>query len=84
MELENGEPVEDVLAIEQGVLVRAHPSLCLGWGNCHRFAPEVYPLDADGKVDIDRMSVPADLAREAWLGAAACPEGAITVHRATR
>ena len=26
--------------------VRAHPALCEGWGNCHRWAPEVYPLDA--------------------------------------
>lgn len=30
------------------VLVRAHPGLCEGWGNCHRFAAAVYPLDAEG------------------------------------
>lgn len=63
----------------QDVLVRTHPGLCLGWGNCHRFAPDVYPLDADGKVDIHRLGVPAEHAFDAWLGANACPERAITV-----
>jgi ferredoxin len=63
----------------EGVLVRTHPGLCLGWGNCHRFAPDVYPLDNEGKVDIHRLAVPADQAYDAWVGAAACPERAITV-----
>lgn len=67
-----------------GVLVRTHPGLCLGWGNCHRFAPDIYPLDTEGKVDIERLAVPAENARDAWLGAAACPEGAITVRLSDR
>lgn len=62
-----------------GVRVRAHPGLCQGWGNCHRFAPEVYPLDDDGFLDIHLLEVPPELARAARLGAAACPEQAITV-----
>jgi ferredoxin len=61
------------------VLVRTHPGLCLGWGNCHRFAPDIYPLDAEGKVDVHRLAVPHSHAYDAWLGAAACPERAITV-----
>lgn len=72
-----GESVDD----STGVLVRTHPGLCLGWGNCHRFAPYIYPLDAEGKVDIERLAVSAEHAHDAWLGAAACPEGAITVRR---
>ena len=65
------------------VVVHTHPGLCRGWGICHRFAPEIYPLDADGKVDVHRVAVPAEHARDARIGAAACPESAITV-RATR
>jgi ferredoxin len=62
-----------------GVRVRVHPGLCEGWGNCHRFAPAVYPLDAEGYVDIHLLEVPADMADAARLGALACPAGAITV-----
>ena len=46
----NGEQTST--ATETGVRVRTHPSLCTGFGNCHRWAPHVYPLDADGRVDI--------------------------------
>lgn len=63
------------------VRIHAHPSLCLGWGNCHRFAPEVYPLDEDGQIGIHRMEVPGELAHAAWIGASVCPEQAITVIR---
>jgi ferredoxin len=74
---------EDVEAIvdSDGVLVRTHPGLCLGWGNCHRFAPDVYPLDEEGKIDVHRLAVHGSHAYDAWLGAAACPEGVITVLR---
>jgi ferredoxin len=64
---------------EVAVRVRVHPGLCVGWGNCHRFAPSVYPLDEDGKVDLHLLAVPPELAYEAWLGAGACPEQAISV-----
>ncbi|MFN8018066.1 MAG: ferredoxin [Acidimicrobiales bacterium] len=62
-----------------GVKVRTHPSQCLGWGNCHRFAPEVYPLDEDGMIAVHLLDVPAEHARDAWRGASVCPERAITV-----
>lgn len=59
--------------------VRTHPGLCLGWGECHRWAPEVYPLDDEGKVAVHLLEVPAEQATAAWWGAAACPEQAITI-----
>ncbi len=59
--------------------VRAHPSLCEGWGNCHRWAPEVYPLDEDGQIDIHLLEVPPELAESAWIGAQVCPAKAISV-----
>jgi ferredoxin len=54
---------------EQGVRIRTHPGLCVGWGNCHRFAPDVYPLDENGKVDVHLLEVPAELDDAAARGA---------------
>jgi ferredoxin len=62
-----------------GVRVRAHPGLCQGWGNCHRFAPSVYFLDDDGYIGLHLLEVPAELAHAAMVGAGSCPEQAITV-----
>jgi ferredoxin len=64
---------------EDGVRVKAHPALCRGVGNCHRFAPDVYPLDEDGLLAVHLLDVPASLALDAWRGASVCPERAITV-----
>ena len=38
--------------ISESIRIRVHPGLCEAWGNCHRWAPHIYPLDADGKVDV--------------------------------
>lgn len=62
-----------------GVRVRVHPGLCEGWGNCHRFAAAVYPLDAQGYIDVHLLEVPADLADAARIGAEVCPARAITI-----
>lgn len=70
----DGEPGE-----VPGVRVKTHPSLCLGWGECNRWAPEVYPLDEDGKIAVHLLEVPPEQAEAAWWGAAACPQQAITV-----
>lgn len=59
--------------------VRVHPGLCEGWGNCHRWAPDVYPLDEEGLIDLHVVEVPPELAYDAWMGAQACPAGVITV-----
>lgn len=63
----------------EGLKVRAHPALCEGWGNCHRWAPEVYQLDEDGQIDLHLLHVPPELAEAAWVGAQVCPARAITV-----
>lgn len=64
---------------EVSVRIKTHPALCDGWGQCHRWAPDVYPLDEDGLIAVQRMEVPGELALHAWYGAQACPNGAITV-----
>ena len=43
--------------VSVGVRVRAHPALCEGWGNCHRFAAAVYPLDAEGYLNFGWLGV---------------------------
>lgn len=68
--------------VSVGVRVRVHPALCEGWGNCHRFAAAVYPLGADGYLDLHLLDVPAELAETARLGAQVCPAQAITVIEA--
>lgn len=66
---------------EAGVRIKTHPSLCQGWGQCHRWAPDLYPLDAAGHIDVHVLHVPASRARDAELGALACPDHVITVIR---
>ena len=56
------------------VRVRTHPALCLGWGNCHRWAPEVYPLDDEGLIAVHLLEVPESQAIDAWRGASVCPD----------
>lgn len=63
----------------ESLLVRIHPALCEGWGNCHRWAPEVYPLDEDGKIDLHMVEVPPHQAEAAWMGAQVCPAGVISI-----
>jgi len=59
------------------VLVRVSPGICEGWGECHRFASEIYPLGPDGKVDVHVLEVPAEFAAQARREAALCPVRAI-------
>lgn len=56
------------------VRVRTHPGLCVGWGECRRWAPDVYPLDDQGHVAVHRMEVASEHADDAWWGASVCPE----------
>jgi ferredoxin len=59
------------------VLVRVSPGLCEGWGECRKAAPDVYHLDADGRVEHHRFEVPTELAAAARRGARLCPKTAI-------
>jgi ferredoxin len=59
--------------------IKVHPGLCNGWGECHRWGREVYPLDEDGLCELRLLEVPPEMEDDARLGAAACPEQAITV-----
>lgn len=64
-----------------GVRVKTHPGLCVGWANCRAWGPSVYFLDDDGQIGFQFLEVPAEHVDDAYRGAAACPEQAITVIR---
>lgn len=59
--------------------IKVHPALCVGWGECHRWARHVYPLDEEGLNELRLLEVPPGYEAAARLGAGACPERAITV-----
>lgn len=62
------------------VRIRASLSLCHGFGNCKRWAPNVYFLSDDGhEIGFQFLEVPSELGDDAWAGAEACPQGAIQV-----
>ena len=55
---------------------------CSGHGRCYDVSPEVYTSDDEGYCAQkgQTFTVGDDLADAARMGAAACPEAAITVH----
>lgn len=54
-------------------------SVCTGHGRCYALAPSVYEPDDDGYCVVSAPEVAGDLAEQARLGAANCPEDAITI-----
>ncbi len=54
-------------------------SICQGHGRCEAMAPEVYVLDDNGYLAAEEIEVPPGLEDAARLGAASCPEEAITI-----
>lgn len=54
-------------------------SLCAGHAQCSALGPDVYQLDDSGYCAVGEAEVPVGLEGQARDGAAACPEGAITI-----
>jgi ferredoxin len=61
------------------VKIKVDRSICAGHALCATKAPEVYKLDDEGYCISDGQAVPANLLEKAKLGAAYCPERAITL-----
>ncbi|WP_375482353.1 ferredoxin [uncultured Mycobacterium sp.] len=54
---------------------------CMGHGMCYALAPSVYADDDEGYgIVINDGTVPPDKAEAARIGAANCPEGAISAR----
>ena len=52
---------------------------CTGHGRCYTISPDVYEPDDDGYCRVRLATVPLEVQDRAVLGAANCPEDAITV-----
>lgn len=59
--------------------IRVDRAVCAGHALCAIKAPDVYTLDEEGYCTSDGAPVPKGHEAEAELGAAACPERAITL-----
>lgn len=59
--------------------VKVDRSICAGHALCAAKAPEIYKIDDEGYSIADGTVVPANLVEKAKLGAAYCPERAITL-----
>ena len=60
--------------------VRVDLTFCVGHGRCYMLAPDVYDEDERGYCKIPREDVPAELHKQARMGEANCPEGAIEIE----
>ncbi|MFC4944277.1 ferredoxin [Pseudonocardia sp. GCM10023141] len=52
---------------------------CQGHARCNALHPELFPLDDDGYIAIEREELDSAAADAARAGAAECPERAISV-----
>jgi ferredoxin len=60
--------------------IRIDKAACVGNARCAAVAPELFPLDDNGYIQVDEIEVPRgkeDLARR---GALACPERIIVIE----
>jgi ferredoxin len=60
--------------------VRVDDQACVGHGRCYALAPEVFAPDDRGHCELLVDEVPPELADQARVGEANCPERAITVE----
>jgi ferredoxin len=60
--------------------IRINKAMCVGNARCAAVAPELFPLDDEGYIAVEEITVPPgqeDLARR---GARACPERIIVIE----
>lgn len=60
--------------------VRIDMTLCVGHGRCYMLAPEVYGEDERGYCKILVEDPSPELQKQARMGEANCPEGAIEIE----
>ena len=62
------------------MIVRADQSRCMGHARCNVFAPDLFPLDDNGYIDVTEVHVDAAQEETARNAIAACPERVLTLH----
>jgi ferredoxin len=60
--------------------IRIEKSACVGNARCAAVAPELFPLDANGYIDVTEIDVPPGKEELARRGARACPERIILIE----
>jgi ferredoxin len=65
------------------VHIRVDKSLCVGHGQCFTCAPDLFPLDQYGYVDITSIEVPAGREADAIAAVQGCPERALLVEESS-
>ena len=59
--------------------VRIDKARCVGNARCWAVAPDIYPLDDEGYIAVEVVTVPAGHEETARRGARACPERVIEI-----
>jgi ferredoxin len=60
--------------------IRINKAACVGNARCAAVAPELFPLDENGYIEVNEIDVPAGLEELARRGARACPERIIVIE----
>jgi ferredoxin len=60
--------------------IRIDKASCVGNARCAAVAPELFPLDDNGYIQVDVIDVPPGMEEDARRGAAACPERIILIE----
>ena len=60
--------------------IRIDKRSCVGNARCAAVAPELFPLDDNGYIQVDEIEVPPGMEEDARRGAAACPERIILIE----
>ena len=60
--------------------IRIDQASCVGNARCAAVAPELFPLDENGYIQVDEIEVPPGMEEDARRGAAACPERIILIE----
>jgi ferredoxin len=61
------------------VKIRIEKSACVGNARCAAVAPELFPLDDNGCINLEEIDVPPGMEELARRGALACPQRIIVV-----
>jgi ferredoxin len=60
--------------------IRIDKAACVGNARCAAVAPQLFPLDENGYIQVTEIEVPAGMEEDARRGAAACPERIILIE----
>jgi ferredoxin len=64
--------------------IRIEKSACVGNARCAAVAPELFPLDDNGYINVEKIDVPPGKEELARRGALACPERIILIEDDTK